>query len=643
MSDQENRTDRTIRILHLEDSARDAELIRHRLEAGDMRVDIKVATSRQEFEDALAHDGFDLVLCDYNLPGYDGLSALKLARRLRPDAPVIIISGSVGEDDAVKCLQSGATDYLLKQRLDRLVSAVSRALQDADDRRTRVQTEEALRDRERRLSSIFDAVADVLFYIEVEGPGLYRLASVNPAFVATTGLTPEQTIGRRFEDVFPTSAVSITHFERAIAERRVVSWEETVDFPAGTRTGEVSVTPVFAGDRCTHLVGIVHDITERRQLEAQLRQAQKMENVGQLAGGIAHDFNNLLTVINGVAEFVLESVQEGKLEDVEADINEIRRAGERAAALTRQLLAFSRKQILRPEVINLSAVVTDVASMLHRLLGEDVELNIVATVPAYIYADRGQIEQVIANLAVNARDAMPHGGVLSIEVGTEMIGGEETTILEHGSFVTLTVRDNGTGMDEATRRKIFEPFFTTKAPGKGTGLGLPTVHGIINQSQGSVRVESEVGRGTSFTISLPQVDSAGAGEEVASRPAAARGTETLLIVEDLFGVRHLITRALESAGYTVLSAADGVEALALLETYTQPIHLMITDVVMPGMSGHVLAERAERIRPEMKTLYMSGYTDDVLLRHIVLEHGMPFINKPFTKAELLNKIQALLT
>ena len=633
-----------IRILHLEDNARDAELIKHRLLAGGIAAEIRLATSREEFEEALDRGGFDLVLCDYNLPGYDGISALQLARDVCPDASVIMISGSVGEDEAVKCLQSGATDYLLKQRLDRLVPAVSRALKDAEDRRSRMRTEEALQERERRLSSIFDAVADMLFYLEVEAPGAYRIVSVNPAFVATTGLQGERIIGQPFDAVFPTPEVSMAHFAQAIRERRVARWEETVDLPSGRRTGEVSVTPVFDDDgRCTHLVGAVHDITNRRQLEAQLRQAQKMESVGQLAGGIAHDFNNLLTVINGLAELVLEKAHEQNLDGVDADLAEIRRAGERAAGLTRQLLAFSRKQIMRPQVMNLSAVVSDMAKMLHRLLGEDVELTIAATVPAFVHADRGQVEQVIANLAVNARDAMPQGGSLSIDVNTETIGDDGSTIAERGMLVTLAVSDTGTGMDEDTRRQIFEPFFTTKGAGKGTGLGLSTVYGIVKQSNGYIRVDSEVGRGTRFTIHLPQVEDAGSAQTPESTPAEGGGTETVLIVEDVIGVRHLMTRVLESAGYTVLSAGNGGEAIAVLEGYPHQVDLMITDVVMPGMSGWALAERVGAMRPGLQILYMSGYTDDVVLRHIVLEQGTPFISKPFTKTQLLSTIRQLLT
>ena len=637
-----------IRILHLEDSDLDAELIRHKLEAGGIMPDINLVSSREQFEQALGRDNFDLVLCDYNLPGYDALSALKLAQNVRPEAPVIIISGSVGEEEAVKCLQTGATDYLLKQRLERLVPAVSRAIKEAEDRRSRAQTEEALQDRERRLSSIFEAAADVLFYLEVEGAGSYRFLSVNPAFVARTGLQFDQVINTRFADVFPSPEVSLANFAQAIREKRVVRWEETVEFPSGKRTGEVSVTPVFDRDgRCTHLVGAVHDITERRQLEAQLRQAQKMESVGQLAGGIAHDFNNLLTVINGMAEFVQEQTQAAGLDEVRQDLEEIRRAGERAAGLTRQLLAFSRKQILRPQVISLSAVVNDMAKMLQRLLGEDVEL-VIAT-PAgqsRINADRGQVEQVIANLAVNARDAMPHGGSLSISVDTRLVGdaefGDGGTALPRGAFVALSVRDTGTGMDQETRRHIFEPFFTTKGPGKGTGLGLSTVYGIVRQSNGFIEVDSEVGRGTCFTVYLPQVDGAAEGETLEPRPVAVRGTERILIVEDVIGLRHLMMRMLESMGYTVMTAASGAEALAMLEAYAQPIDLMITDVVMPGMSGRSLAENALAMRPDMKVLYMSGYTDDVVLRHVVLEHGTPFINKPFTKPELLIKVRQLL-
>jgi PAS domain S-box-containing protein len=640
---------RPIRVLHLEDNPRDAEIIGSRLDVDALPCDIELTSTQEAFDAALARERFDLILCDYNLPGYDGLTALKRAKEIHPDVPVIIISGTVGEDDAVKCLHSGATDYLLKQRLERLGSAVRRAIEEADERRRRALAEEALQQREQRLSSIYDTVADALFYIQVERDGGYRFVSVNRAFVSSTGVDYDRVVGKRVESVIPARSLgtALEHYRRAVTEKRVVSWEHTVEYPKGAVIGEVSVAPVFddAG-RCTHLVGSMRDVTEHRQLEAQFRQAQKMESVGQLAGGIAHDFNNLLTVINGTAELVMAQVKEGDRR-IEEDLQEIRRAGERAAALTRQLLAFSRKQILQPQIVNLNAIVEETGNLLRRLLGEDVDLTLTASPqPATIRADRGQIEQVIANLAVNARDAMPRGGKLTIATNhaeiDDRFGRQVGFAVTAGRYVALAVSDTGTGMDDATRRQIFEPFFTTKGPGKGTGLGLSTVYGIVKQSDGFITVESQPGHGSCFTVYLPYSADAPRGRRELPSMAPATGSETVLVVEDVSELRRLITRTLQKAGYTVLTAAEGEEALRVLEQHGEPVHLMVTDLVMPGMSGRDLAERVERTRPHMKVLYMSGYTDDVVVRHGIVEQGVRFVSKPFATAELLRTVREVL-
>jgi PAS domain S-box-containing protein len=378
----------------------------------------------------------------------------------------------------------------------------------------RTRAEQVLLQRERRLSSIYETVADVLFYLEVEKDGRYRFISINQAFVSTTGLEHSQVIGKRVDEVIlePSLTVVLEKYGEAIREKRVTRWEETSEYPKGRLTGEVSVVPVFddAG-HCTHLVGAIHDITERLRLEAQYRQAQKVESVGQLASGIAHDFNNLLTVINGMADLVLGQVSPD--DQVYADVQEIHRAGERAATLTRQLLAFSRQQILQPQVMTFDTAVTGMESLLRRLLGEDIDLVIVLTPDAgRIKADPGQLEQVMANLAVNARDAMPRGGHLTIE--TQNVTVDEDYARQHGvavplgPYVMLSVSDSGVGMDAATRARIFEPFFTSKGPGKGTGLGLATVFGIVQQSHGFIWVYSEIGQGTTFKIYLPQVTEA---------------------------------------------------------------------------------------------------------------------------------------
>ena len=639
---------RPIRVLHLEDNPRDAEMVHDKLAVEGVSCEIVLANSKESFEAALAHESFDLIISDYSLPGYDGVAAIRWAQEKQPEAPLIVISGSLGEEAAVKCLQIGATDYLLKERLDRLVPAVQRAIQEAEGRRERKHTEQALLQREQRLSSIYATVADIIFYVEVEKQGRYRFVSVNQAFVSITGLDYSKVVGKRVDEVIPEPSLTLVleKYGEAIREKKIVRWEETSEYPTGRLTGEVSVAPVCddAGN-CTHLVGAVHDVTERKRLEAQFRQSQKMESVGQLAGGIAHDFNNLLTVINGTADLALMQLREG--DPLHEDFQEVRRAGERAAALTRQLLAFSRKQILQPQVQSLNTVVAEMESMLRRLIGEDIDLVFKPTEGlGSVKSDRGQIEQVIANLAVNARDAMPQGGKLTIETRNveldERYGSRHGASVRSGPYVMLAISDAGVGMDEVTRRRIFEPFFTTKSPGKGTGLGLSTVYGIVKQSDGFIWVYSEVGQGTTFKIYLPRVAEAAGRQRRGPTVAPAHGTETILIVEDEEALRHLSKRILESAGYKVLTAANGGEALVLMERHEEPVHLMLTDVVMPGMTGRELAERLGGIRSGMKVLFTSGYTDHAIVHHGVLAEGTPFIGKPFSVAELTRKVREVL-
>jgi len=392
------------------------------------------------------------------------------------------------------------------------------------------------------------------------------------------------------------------------------------------------------------MLGSHVDITERAQLQDQFLQAQKMESVGRLAGGVAHDFNNLLTVINTSAELALAELKED--DPLREDLEEIQAAGVRAAGLTRQLLAFSRKQVLQPVVLNLSTTVAATEKMLRRLIGEDIDLTLaLAENVGSVIADPGQIEQVIVNLAVNARDAMPTGGKLTIETGDVEL--DDVYANQHagthpGSYVMLAISDTGTGMDEATRARIFEPFFTTKEAGRGTGLGLSTVYGIVKQSGGHIWVYSEIGAGTTFKIHLPRVAEAARDVHAVPAQAPARGTETVLVVEDDMALRRAAGRILSSAGYTVLEAADGAEALQVLEGRAGPLHLLLTDVIMPGVSGREVAERLGALRPGLKVLFSSGYADDAILRHGVLDPSVNFIAKPYSAAALTRKVREVL-
>jgi nitrogen-specific signal transduction histidine kinase/ActR/RegA family two-component response regulator len=389
------------------------------------------------------------------------------------------------------------------------------------------------------------------------------------------------------------------------------------------------------------MVGTVLDVTERQRLEQQLRQAQKMEAVGRLAGGVAHDFNNLLTAILGSADLLLGRLPLDHPERVEAE--EIRKAAMWAADLTRQLLAFSRQQVLDPHVFDLSAVVANMDKMLRRLAPADITLRTrLAPDLGAVRADPGQIEQVIMNLAVNACDAMPGGGTLTIETANVELGTGHAPV-HPGRYVVLTVSDTGMGMSATTQAHVFEPFFTTKERGKGTGLGLSTVYGIVKQSEGYVVLESEPGRGTTFRVYLPAVDAP--VEAVAAGPArteSLRGEETVLVVEDQEPVRRLACKVLEREGYSVLAAADGPEALRVAAHHAGTIHILVTDVVMPGMSGREVEQRLAAERPEMRVLYLSGYADASIVRDGVLEPGLAFLQKPFTPETLARRVREVL-
>jgi signal transduction histidine kinase/CheY-like chemotaxis protein len=385
--------------------------------------------------------------------------------------------------------------------------------------------------------------------------------------------------------------------------------------------------------------------TELSQTQEQLTQAQKMEAVGRLAGGVAHDFNNLLMVIIGRTALLLEAL--GAEDPTRRPIELIQKTANRAADLTRQLLAFSRKQVLQPVVLDLNGVVGNIGEMLKRLIGEDIVLvTILDPALGRVKADPGQIEQVIMNLAVNARDAMPQGGRLTLETASvelDAVYASQRVEARPGPHVMLALSDTGIGMDSETQARIFEPFFTTKGPGKGTGLGLATVYGIVKQSGGNIWVYSEPGQGTTFKIYLPRVDEPVESAEGAIAPARPlQGMETILLVEDEEAVRELARDVLRARGYTVLEARHGGDALKVCEQHRGPIHAMLTDVVMPRMSGRELAERLAVLHPEMKVLYMSGYTDNAVVHHGVLDPGTVFLQKPFAPAVLVRKLREVL-
>jgi two-component system, cell cycle sensor histidine kinase and response regulator CckA len=392
-------------------------------------------------------------------------------------------------------------------------------------------------------------------------------------------------------------------------------------------------------------IAFVSDITQRKTLEAQLLHAQKMEAVGRLAGGVAHDFNNMLTVVAGYNRMILDELS--PMDPLRGYAEEILKAADRAGALTNQLLAFSRRQVMQPRVINVNDVLAQTEKMLHRLIGEDVQLNLgLAADLGNIKADPNHIEQAIVNLAVNARDAMPMGGTITIETANTQLDEHYSKThlgVKAGDFIMIAVSDTGHGMDSATRQHIFEPFFTTKARGKGTGLGLATVYGMVKQSGGDIWVYSEPGQGTTFKLYFPRV-AEGIATDVVGAPRAERsnGSETVLLVEDEKAVRDLTARMLKQMGYTPLSAASGAEAIEISRAYSGNIALLVTDVVMPQMSGRQVADALVDARPKMRVLYLSGYTENAVVSHGVLESGLDFLPKPFTRDVLAQKIRDIL-
>jgi two-component system cell cycle sensor histidine kinase/response regulator CckA len=758
----------SLRVLYVEDSERDAALLGRHLARAGYKVISERVDAAEPMNSALISQDWDIILCDYSMPQFNSLSALAILKQVDKDIPFIIVSGTIGEEAAVEVMRAGAHDYLMKDKLTRLVPTIERELQEARGRHARRMAETALRESEDRYRDLVENSHDLICTHDLEG----RLLSINRTAAKSLGFAPDALLGRNIREAILPEFVD--RFDRYISallergaarglmalktrtgERRVWEYSNSLridgvavpivrgvahdvtekkraeaalrksedryrdlvenardiiythdlqgNFTSINRAGEqitgysrkevltINLTQIvapqfrekvrkmlegklaneketvydleiFAKDGRHVAVevntrfiyqdavpvgmqGIARDVTERKQLEEQLRQSQKMEAVGMLAGGIAHDFNNLLTAITGYSDLGLRRL---KAEDpLRHNLEEIKKAGNRAASLTRQLLAFSRKQVLQPKVLDLNWLVLELGKLLRRLIGEDVELRTVpGTNLGSVRADPGQIEQVIVNLAVNARDAMPHGGSLTIETGNVYLDAEyagQHIAVTPGPYVMLAVTDTGTGMDELTRERIFEPFFTTKEVDKGTGLGLSTVYGIVKQSGGNIWVYSEVGRGTTFKIYLPRVDEG--AEKLANRTRSEedlRGTETILIAEDEQTLRNLARQVLEMYGYRVLEAATGSEAVLICENHNEPIHLLITDVVMPRMGGRELADRLGRLRPEMSVIYMSGYTNSAIVHQGVLNDDASFIQKPFAPEELAIVVKKVL-
>lgn len=658
---------------------------------------VTVAMSGELGLELARNDQPDLIMLDVLLPGIDGFET---CRRLKADdrtraIPVIFITIMTTVEDKLTGFAAGGVDYITKPFYDEEILArvgahlrlrqLTRSLEqrnaqlqsaqvalyavNADlERRVAERTaelvkanaelQEQIRERNRAeaellaernlLRTLVDHLPDAIYIKDMQS----RFVLANYAMLDLLGLsTTDQLLGKTDTDLFPADmAAQFAADEQAIVEtgQALLNHEESIVNPRSGASRWVLSSKVPVRDpqgEIVGLVGVTRDITEHKHLQAQLLQAQKMESIGRLAGGMAHDFNNLLTVIVGYAELALDALPADNLlyDNLQAILN----ATERATALTRQLLAFARKQVLAPEVIDLNELARNLDKLLRRLIGEDVELIVrESPAPALVKADPHQIEQILLNLAINARDAMPDGGRLSIEIANikrEQVCKERRTPAGPAAYVMLAVNDTGVGMSPEVQAHMFEPFFTTKDVGKGTGLGLATCYGIVQQHGGQIAVASQVGQGTSVNVYLPRAsETADFQREHAEARGLPGGTETILLVEDDQMVRQLTLRVLQQLGYTVLEAADGIDGLRVAQRHSGTIDLLLTDIVMPKMSGHVLVERLRKVHPLLKVLFISGYSEGMLGSQRPPERRDALLQKPFTPALLARTVREVL-
>ena len=597
---------------------------------------VQTAREARAALELLTSSSVDAAILDLHLPDVSGLALLQAIKTSAPTTEIIIITGYASATTAIQAINSDVFGYLTKPfEMDHLLATIDKAL-------AKQRAERALSERTRSLESLIDTAAVAIVSLDLAG------------CVATWSKAAEVMFGWKEHEVLGHPVPTIPDAKRAEfdqATARNLKGEATLYESHrlrkdGTLIDVLSSTaPIIDRQgRASGTLAVLVDITERKHVEEQLRQAMKMEGIARLAGGIAHDFNNLMTVITVRCQLVLGQLPADHPN--RRDVKIIGDAGDRAASLTRQLLAFSRAQILESTVLDMNEVIADMKAVLESVLREDVDLIMdldPSTGP--VTADRAQLEQIILILAINARDAMPEGGNLTL--GTRNVELDRAYVQRHldarpGPHVVLTVSDSGSGMDAATRARIFEPFFTTKDIGKGRGLGLAAAYGIIHQSHGHITVDSEPGQGTSFRIYLPRPEASAAAVTASESGGAPRGNETVLLVEDEPSFRALARELLEMLGYTVLESKDVSDALRIAEQHAGTIHLLITDVVMPRMNGRALAKAVQGFRPAIKVLYMSGYTDNVIIHEGILDPGTPFLQKSLTPSKLARKVREVL-
>ncbi len=638
-----------LHVLFVEDRPSDVDLLLFELRRSGYEVTWQRVDEEPDYREQLRPD-LDVILTDYNLPQFDATTALQILHETGLDIPFIVVSASIPEEFAVEMMKQGAADYLLKDRLGRLGAAIDSALQKHQVREARRKAEEALRESEARHRAISELSSDYAYSLYISPDGSVVSEWITDAFMRITGFTLDEVSARG-------GWMSLVH--PADRERLESRWQDllagcstTAELRVATRSGGFRTIrdrarPVYdpATGRVHRIYGAAEDITQQRLLEEQLRHSQKMEAIGRLAGGVAHDFNNTLSVIRGYTEFALEDLPPDT--PLREDLEEIRKAADRASSLTRQLLAFSRKQVLAPHDVSIRELIQGVERMTRRVIGEDIELETRFS-PGLdtVFIDSGQMEQVLLNLVVNARDAMPGGGRLTISTGS--VEPDELFIARHPEarpepYVVVEVSDTGCGMTREVLQRVFEPFFTTKEAGKGTGLGLATVYGTIQQSGGFITVYSEPNLGTTFKLYLPCITSRPPETGSATGTSGAgHASETVLLVEDEAEVRKLTFRLLSRYGYRILEAASAEEALALARHHRNPIHLLLTDLVLPGMPSRELIEELRRMHPEARLLLTSGYPDEVLVGRGLIQPGEMLLQKPFTAQDLARKVRGAL-
>lgn len=635
---------RPIRLLIVGDSEGECLELIQQLHRSGLDPDFLRAENAAALSEALSSGSWDLVVSDYTTSTFSAPAALAILKQTQHDIPFLVVSDAVGEDIAVRMIKAGASDYIRKGQIHQLVSAIQREMREGARRRQKHRVEQEPNKNQHWLSAVIEASRDGIAVFDGS-----RLLFANPAFARIYGVeSPGELIGQGIATVMGPAAQQ--QFETWEQQRhRGVNPVTLSELKFPQKDGywleleaSGSFTTIAGRD---YLVVVVRDIRDRRRLEEQLRQSQKMDAIGKLASGVAHDFNNLLTAITGYSQLALQNLNPDH--PLRTELGEIQKAADKAASLTHQLLAFSRKQPAAYKTIDLNETVVDMQRMLTRIIGSHIDLRtFLAESLGHVKADPDQIGQVILNLIVNARDAMPGGGKLTIETANVDFA-EDAPLhrgrLRPGPWVLLSVSDSGCGMDAKTQSHIFEPFFTTKEPGKGTGIGLSTVYAIIEQSGGGIWVYSEPSRGTTFKIYLPRVE-AGLNEcsSETTFDTSAKACETILLVEDDEMVRHLMRQVLARRGYTVIEARQSDEAIEVCRKYDGTIHLLVTDMVMPGLNGRELAQRVTELRPRIKTLFVSGYAEAALIHQGIQDHTVKFLQKPFSPPAFVAKVREAL-